>query len=168
MSPMTAAQCAWISEFFRAARACCGKGDRAQDVVSFTVLKVTDRLDYYMHRYPDAAEAARATIVNAGHDYDRRQQVQRGAGARGGRVVGALDERGTDHPTRCVEDTVVDLLTLRTLLAALPVQVAKGLLLEAAGFTQATVARVLGWSRTYYSRKAAEARCRLRVELGLA
>jgi DNA-directed RNA polymerase specialized sigma24 family protein len=166
-TPLTDPERAWLTDFFRAARDLCGKGGRGEDVVSFMVLEVARRLDHYMREYPDAADAARAKIINAGRDYNRREQVQRGAGAQGGRVVQTLDELGDDHPKRGVEDTVLDMLMLTTLLAALPEKLAKGLLLEAAGFTQDTVARVLGWSRTYYSRKASEARSRMRVALGL-
>jgi DNA-directed RNA polymerase specialized sigma24 family protein len=167
LTPPTDPKGAWLEDFFRAAQRLCGEGSRSEDVVSFMVLEVMRRQDHYMREYPDAADAVRAKIVNARRDYRRREQAQRGAGAQGGRVVDTLDESGAHQPSRSDEDGIVDMLTLRDLLAALPEKLAKGLLLEAIGFTQETVARVVGWSRTYYSRKASEARSRMRVELGL-
>ena len=69
------------SEVFRVMVKRHGRFD-ADDIVSNVLLKLWGRIDEFMASYPDPVVFARAVCRNEGVDFLRRENSQRGAGAR--------------------------------------------------------------------------------------
>ncbi len=63
------------------------RGHKPADVANFAIQKVIRNVQHYMDRYPTADHAANAVSANAFVDYCRRDNAQRGHGARGTRTV---------------------------------------------------------------------------------
>ncbi len=63
------------------------RGHKPTDVANFAIQKVIRNVRGYMDRYPTADHAANAVAANAFVDYCRRDNAQRGHGARGSRTV---------------------------------------------------------------------------------
>lgn len=64
----------------------------ADDIASLVVVRLLERLAFFMNRYPEPGVFARAVHRNAVIDFDRTQNAQRGLGARA--------ERGPDGTVR--------------------------------------------------------------------
>lgn len=78
---------AFGAEVFRLAKGMLKCNDRAGDVLGLVNLKFSQRVDFYLERYPNPVVFANAVTRRTVVDYLRRDNVQRGAGVRGKRRV---------------------------------------------------------------------------------
>jgi len=63
------------------------RGHKPADIASFAIEKVIRNVQRFMNRYPTPDHAANAVASNSFVDYCRRDNAQRGHGARGTRMV---------------------------------------------------------------------------------
>ena len=143
------------------------------DIASDIVLKLLERLDETMTRYPNPVVYANAVCRNQGIDFLRRQRGQRCEGARGGRKVisGDATAEGSDL---CIFDILVDEGPLvddevlgylgEAYLAAeiqlgIPADEWEALrLTDVLGFSDAEAAEILGIARETVNRRKNRAR----------
>ena len=150
------------------------RGHKPADIANFAIQKVIRNVHHYMQRYPTADHAANAVASNAFVDYCRRDNAQRGHGARGTRkVIG--DEPGNFgdgnsesvitrqpgtvvDPEAWVEDDYRECIIgeVRENISAL---VWEGLVLtEINGLTQGQAAELLGVGREHLNREINKAK----------
>lgn len=144
----------------------------ALDVAGFAVEALLEKgVAVQAARYPDAARYGRAHARNAAIDYDRRQAVDRGEGARRRRRVASMesDVAGVERAVvRGVgwDDAVVAAIDMRNLLTGVPQTVSDRdlevfFLVKVEGRTASSVAQDYGVRRETISRICSKVRAAL-------
>ena len=152
-------------------------GHDVDDVISFAVLRLLKKYDSVVAKNPDPIVFARRSIRNLGHDYHRRQAVQRGEGARNERAIGSLDFGAAADSIGGVVpdfsagyvDEVERMQRIEKISAALtPEQMRLLTLVDGHDMTVSEVAKIVGLRRETVSRKVSKARPYARKTLGPA
>lgn len=150
------------------------RGHKPADVANFAIQKVIRNVQHYMDRYPTTDHAANAVASNAFVDYCRRDNAQRGHGARGTRTVigdepGSYGDSVAESVITRQSGTVVDpeewverdyregiIDEVRENISPLAWE---GLVLtEINGLTQTEAAKLLGIGREHLNREISKAK----------
>jgi RNA polymerase sigma factor (sigma-70 family) len=152
-------------------------GHDVDDVISFAVLRLLKKYDSIVAKNPDPIVFARRSIRNLGHDFHRREAVQRGEGARNERAIGSLDVGVTTDASGGVVpdfsagyvDDIERMQQIEKISAALtPEQMRLLTLVDGHDMTVSEVAKIVGLRRETVSRKVSKARTHARKTLGPA
>ena len=150
----------------------------ADDIIQWVVEKLIDRFVFFSSRYPDPVKFARAALGTTTIDFYRRQNSQRGSGARGTRTVVSGNHVGQDDDGVSPFDLVAaegsdfaDDLVSQMDAAYESVEIQLGLprdefealwLTEVEGLTDAEAAKILGVARECVNRRKNKAIKKLR------
>lgn len=167
----TDSQWVWLTGFQARVVARLSARTEAREIGAWAVLELAEhptRLAGLIARYPNPTRAADAAFVNLARDWRRDQATQRGEGARYTRRVGGFPVTITDEGDTIAFDAVdtaavdpasraVDRDEAARALREVPAFVARGMQLDADGYTQTEAARIVRRSRSYVSRMTAAA-----------
>jgi Predicted DNA-binding proteins len=150
------------------------RGHKSADVANFAIQKVIRNVQRFMNRYPTPDHAANAVASNSFVDYCRRDNAQRGQGARGKRTVmgdepGRFGDVGMESVISRQPGSIVDpndwieddyrrrvIGEVREHISTLAWE---GLVLsEINGLTQTQAAAILGVSRAHLNREISKAK----------
>jgi hypothetical protein len=165
------AQWVWLTGFQARVVARLAGRSEAREVGAWAVVELADhpeRLAGLIARYPNPTGAADASFVNLARDWRRDQATQRGEGARYTRRVEGFPATVTDEGDAIAFDAVdtaavdpaaraADRDEASRAIREVAVFVARGMQLDADGYTQTEAARIVGRSRSYLSRMTASA-----------
>ena len=152
-------------------------GHDVDDVISFAVLRLLKKYDSIVAKNHDPIVFARRSVRNLGHDYHRRQAVQRGEGARNERTIGSLDLGVNTEASGGVVpdfaagyvDEVERMQQIDKISAVLTAdQMRLLMLVDGHDMSVSEVAKIDGLCRETVSRKLSKARTHARKALGPA
>ena len=142
-------------------------GQDVDDIISFAVVTLMEKVAHVMVSYPDPAAYAGMRFSSVAHDFRRRQMAQRGEGARGERKwVSASDEQtwtqlegiayGGEYD---VADHMDNMRLVKKVMEILPIEQQRILYLHGVrGLNVTEIAKVVGKSRETVSRALSAAR----------
>ena len=136
-------------------------GHEVEDIISYAVVTLMEKVAHVMVSYPDPAAYAGMRFSSVAHDFRRRQMAQRGEGARGERKwVSASDEQtwtqlegiayGGEYD---VADHMDNMRLVKKVMEILPTEQQRILYLHGVrGLNVTEIAKVVGKSRETVSR----------------
>jgi RNA polymerase sigma factor (sigma-70 family) len=142
-------------------------GQEVDDIISFAVVTLMEKVAQVMAVYPDPAAYAGMRFSSVAHDFRRRQMAQRGEGARGERrVISSNDDEirsqieGIEHGS---EDRIAERMDnkkrINEVMEILPADQQRILYLHGVcELTVTEIAKVLGKNRATISRALSAAR----------
>jgi len=142
-------------------------GHEVDDIISYAVVTLMEKVAHVMVSYPDPAAYAGMRFSSVAHDFRRRQMAQRGEGARGERKwVSASDEQtwtqlegiayGGEYD---VADHMDNMRLVKKVMEILPIEQQRILYLHGVrGLNVTEIAKVVGKSRETVSRALSAAR----------
>ena len=142
-------------------------GHEVDDIISYAVVTLMEKVAHVMVSYPDPAAYAGMRFSSVAHDFRRRQMAQRGEGARGERKwVSASDEQtwtqlegiayGGEYD---VADHMDNMRLVKKVMEILPLEQQRILYLHGVrGLNVTEIAKVVGKSRETVSRALSAAR----------
>ena len=142
-------------------------GQDVDDIISFAVVTLMEKVAQVMVSYPDPAAYAGMRFSSVAHDFRRRQMAQRGEGARGERKwVSASDEQtwsqlegiayGGEYD---VADHMDNMRLVKDVMEILPIDQQRIVYLHGVrGLTVTEIAKIMGKSRETVSRALNAAR----------
>jgi RNA polymerase sigma factor (sigma-70 family) len=141
-------------------------GQDVDDIISYAVVTLMEKVAHVMAVYPDPAAYAGMRFSSVAHDFRRRQMAQRGEGARGERKwVSASDEQtwsqieGIAHDAECdVAERMDNVKLIKEVMEILPAEQQRIVHLHGAGLNVTEIAKVLGRNRATVSRALSAAR----------
>ena len=141
-------------------------GQEVDDIISFAVVTLMEKVAHVMAVYPDPAAYAGMRYSSVAHDFRRRQMAQRGEGARGERKwVSASDEQtwsqieGIAYDAECdVAERMDNVKLIKEVMEILPAEQQRIVHLHGAGLNVTEIAKVLGRNRATVSRALSAAR----------
>ena len=141
-------------------------GQEVDDIISFAVVTLMEKVAHVMSVYPDPAAYAGMRFSSVAHDFRRRQMAQRGEGARGERKwVSASDEQtwsqleGIAYDADCdVAERMDNMQLIKEVMEILPAEQQRIVHLHGAGLNVTEIAKVLGRNRATVSRALSAAR----------
>ena len=141
-------------------------GQEVDDIISFAVVTLMEKVAHVMAVYPDPAAYAGMRYSSVAHDFRRRQMAQRGEGARGERKwVSASDEQtwsqieGIAYDAECdVAERMDNVKLIKEVMEILPSEQQRIVHLHGAGLNVTEIAKVLGRNRATVSRALSAAR----------
>ena len=141
-------------------------GQDVDDIISYAVVTLMEKVSRVMAFYPDPAAYAGMRFSSVAHDFRRRQMAQRGEGARGERKwVSASDEQtwsqieGIAYDAECdVAERMDNVKLIKEVMEILPAEQQRIVHLHGAGLNVTEIAKVLGRNRATVSRALSAAR----------
>ena len=141
-------------------------GQDVDDIISYAVVTLMEKVAHVMAVYPDPAAYAGMRYSSVAHDFRRRQMAQRGEGARGERKwVSASDEQtwsqieGIAYDAECdVAERMDNVKLIKEVMEILPAEQQRIVHLHGAGLNVTEIAKVLGRNRATVSRALSAAR----------
>jgi RNA polymerase sigma factor (sigma-70 family) len=141
-------------------------GQDVDDIISYAVVTLMEKVSRVMASYPDPAAYAGMRYSSVAHDFRRRQMAQRGEGARGERKwVSASDEQtwsqieGIAYDAECdVAERMDNKKRIEEVMEILPIDQQRIVNLHGEGFNVTEIAKVLGRNRATVSRALSAAR----------
>ena len=141
-------------------------GQDVDDIISYAVVTLMEKVAHVMAVYPDPAAYAGMRYSSVAHDFRRRQMAQRGEGARGERKwVSASDEQtwsqieGIAYDAECdVAERMDNVKLIKEVMEILPAEQQRIVHLHGAGLNVTEIAKVVGRSRETVSRALSAAR----------
>ena len=141
-------------------------GQDVDDIISYAVVTLMEKVSRVMASYPDPAAYAGMRYSSVAHDFRRRQMAQRGEGARGERKwVSASDEQtwsqieGIAYDAECdVAERMDNVKLIKEVMEILPAEQQRIVHLHGAGLNVTEIAKVLGRNRATVSRALSAAR----------
>ena len=141
-------------------------GQDVDDIISYAVVTLMEKVSRVMAFYPDPAAYAGMRFSSVAHDFRRRQMAQRGEGARGERKwVSASDEQtwsqieGIAYDAECdVAESMDNVKLIKEVMEILPAEQQRIVHLHGAGLNVTEIAKVLGRNRATVSRALSAAR----------
>ena len=141
-------------------------GQDVDDIISYAVVTLIEKVTHVMASYPDPAAYAGMRFSSVAHDFRRRQMAQRGEGARGERKwVSASDEQtwsqieGIAYDAECdVAERMDNVKLIKEVMEILPAEQQRIVHLHGAGLNVTEIAKVLGRNRATVSRALSAAR----------
>ena len=141
-------------------------GQDVDDIISYAVVTLMEKVSRVMAFYPDPAAYAGMRYSSVAHDFRRRQMAQRGEGARGERKwVSASDEQtwsqieGIAYDAECdVAERMDNVKLIKEVMEILPAEQQRIVHLHGAGLNVTEIAKVLGRNRATVSRALSAAR----------
>jgi RNA polymerase sigma factor (sigma-70 family) len=142
-------------------------GQDVDDIISYAVVTLMEKVAHVMVVYPDPAAYAGMRFSSVAHDFRRRQMAQRGEGARGERKwVSASDEQtwsqlegiayGAEYD---VAEHMDNMRLSKKVMAILPIEQQRIVFLHGVrGLNVTEIAKVVGKSRETVSRALSAAR----------
>ena len=142
-------------------------GQEVDDIISFAVVTLMEKVAHVMAVYPDPAAYAGMRFSSVAHDFRRRQMAQRGEGARGERKwVSASDEQtwsqlegiayGGEYE---VADHMDNMQLVKDVMEILPVEQQRMVYLRGVrGLTDTEIAKITGKRRETVNRALSAAR----------
>ena len=142
-------------------------GQEVDDIISFAVVTLMEKVAHVMAVYPDPAAYAGMRFSSVAHDFRRRQMAQRGEGARGERKwVSASDEQtwsqlegiayGGEYE---VAEHMDNMRLVKEVMEILPIEQQRIVYLHGVrGLNVTEIAKVVGKSRETVSRALSAAR----------
>ena len=142
-------------------------GHEVDDIISYAVVTLMEKVAHVMVSYPDPAAYAGMRFSSVAHDFRRRQMAQRGEGARGERkLVSASDEQtwaqleGIAYGAQCdVAERMDNMRLAKNVMAILPIEQQRIVFLHGVrGLNVTEIAKEVGRSRETVSRALSAAR----------
>ena len=142
-------------------------GQDVDDIISYAVVTLMEKVSHVMASYPDPAVYAGMRYSSVAHDFRRRQMAQRGEGARGERKwVSASDEQtwsqieGIAYDAECdVAERMDNKKRIEEVMEILPIDQQRILFLHGVhGLNVSEIAKEVGRSRETVSRALSAAR----------
>jgi RNA polymerase sigma factor (sigma-70 family) len=142
-------------------------GHEVDDIISYAVVTLMEKVAHVMVSYPDPAAYAGMRYSSVAHDFRRRQMAQRGEGARGERkLVSASDEQtwsqleGIAFGGECdVAERMDNMQFIKEVMQILPIDQQRIVYLHGVrGLTVTEIAKIMGKSRETVSRALNAAR----------
>ena len=142
-------------------------GQDVDDIISYAVVTLMEKVTRVMASYPDPVAYARMRYSSVAHDFRRRQMAQRGEGARGERkLVSASDEQtwtqleGIAYGAEYDQAERMDNMRLaKDVMAILPIEQQRIVFLHGVrGLNVTEIAKEVGRSRETVSRALSAAR----------
>jgi len=142
-------------------------GHEVDDIISYAVVTLMEKVAHVMVSYPDPAAYAGMRFSSVAHDFRRRQMAQRGEGARGERKwVSASDEQtwsqlegiayGGEYE---VADHMDNMQLVKDVMEILPVEQQRMVYLRGVhGLTDTEIAKITGKRRETVNRALSAAR----------
>ena len=152
-------------------------GHEVDDIISYAVVTLMEKVTQVMVSYPDPATYAGMRFSSVAHDFRRRQMAQRGEGARGERkLVSASDEQtwtqleGIAYGAECdVAERMDNMRLAKNVMAILPIEQQRIVFLHGVrGLNVTEIAKIMGKSRETVSRALSAARRNANKALGPA
>ncbi len=142
-------------------------GQEVDDIISYAVVTLMEKVAHVMASYPDPVAYARMRYSSVAHDFRRRQMAQRGEGARGERkLVSASDEQtwtqlegiayGAEYD---VAERMDNMKLIKEVMAILPIEQQRMFFLRGVhGLTDTEIAKIMGKRRETVNRVLSAAR----------
>ena len=142
-------------------------GHEVDDIISYAVVTLMEKVTQVMVSYPDPATYAGMRFSSVAHDFRRRQMAQRGEGARGERkLVSASDEQTWSHLEgialggECdVAERMDNMQLIKEVMQILPIDQQRMFYLRGVhGLTDTEIAKIMGKRRETVNRVLSAAR----------
>ena len=142
-------------------------GQDVDDIISYAVVTLIEKVTHVMASYPDPAAYAGMRFSSVAHDFRRRQMAQRGEGARGERKwVSASDEQtwsqieGIAYDAECdVAERMDNMKLIKEVMEILPIDQQRMFYLRGVhGLTDTEIAKIMGKRRETVNRVLSGAR----------